>query len=161
MLVDAIILGTIATLIMDLFATLLRRAFGVGSLDYALVGRWIGHIPKGRVIHRPIMLSTPILAEAAIGWAAHYLIGMAFAAAYLALSRHVDTAGSGPLGPILFGAASVVAPLVSLQPALGAGLAARRMPDPWTSRMRSLCAHLAFGVGLWIGTLVLAQIDRI
>lgn len=158
MVIHAIILGTVATIVMDLFAALQKRAFGIGSLDYALVGRWIGHIPKGRAIHRPITQSTPVMGEAAIGWAAHYLIGVTFAAGYLALTGKIEGAAFGPFAPILFGAATVAAPFFLLQPALGAGIAARRMPNPWIARMRSLSAHLAFGVGLWIGTLVLAQI---
>jgi hypothetical protein len=41
----ALIIGMGATAIMDLWLALLRR-WGVPSLDYALVGRWIGHFPR-------------------------------------------------------------------------------------------------------------------
>ena len=40
----SILIGVGATLTMDLWAAVLRR-FGVPSLNFALLGRWIGHIP--------------------------------------------------------------------------------------------------------------------
>lgn len=159
MIIHALILGIIATIAMDLIAIFQKRAFGIPSLNYAMVGRWLGHIPKGRVIHRPITQSAPIAAEAAIGWAAHYLIGVGFAAVYLGSRTAVGSTGLGPMAPILFGAATVAAPFFLLQPALGAGIAARRTPNPWIARMRSLIAHITFGIGLWIGTLILSQFD--
>ncbi|HEX6102130.1 MAG TPA: DUF2938 family protein, partial [Alphaproteobacteria bacterium] len=44
----ALLIGIGATLLIDLWAVALGRIFGVRSLDYALVGRWIGHMPRGR-----------------------------------------------------------------------------------------------------------------
>ena len=42
-IVASLTLGTGATLVMDLWAGLLKRVFGIPSLNYAMVGRWIGH----------------------------------------------------------------------------------------------------------------------
>ena len=39
----AVLIGGGATLFMDLWAALQNRLLGVPSLNYALVGRWIGH----------------------------------------------------------------------------------------------------------------------
>lgn len=47
----AVLIGAGATLVMDLWALLLKRLFGLPSLDYALVGRWLGHLPRGRLTH--------------------------------------------------------------------------------------------------------------
>lgn len=91
-----------------------------------------------------------------IGWAAHYLIGVLFAAVYLALPEAQAQLAQGPIAPVLFGLVTVAAPFLLLQPGMGAGIAARRLPFPWTARRRSLFAHAVFGFGLWIGYLFLA-----
>lgn len=41
---SAILLGVGATVLMDLWAVAQKRLFNVPSLDYAMVGRWIGHM---------------------------------------------------------------------------------------------------------------------
>ncbi|MDF3939614.1 DUF2938 family protein, partial [Achromobacter denitrificans] len=56
---------------------------------------------------------------------------------------------------------SVAAPFLILQPGMGAGIAASRVPKPNTARARSLMAHASFGVGLylaaWGSALLLAR----
>lgn len=44
---SAIFVGVVATVAMDLAAFAQRRLFGIPSLKYAMVGRWLGHIPRG------------------------------------------------------------------------------------------------------------------
>ena len=46
-------------------------------------------------------------------------------------------------------------PFLVLQPAMGAGVAARKTPRPWISRGRSAAAHLAFGAGVFLGARLL------
>lgn len=156
MMVEAIFIGIVATGFMDLIAAAQWRLFQVPSLNYAMVGRWLSHIPKGRLIHRAIGQSPPVGGEAELGWIAHYLTGILFAAGFLHFADMGSVQMPGPVGPVLFGAATVVAPFLLLQPALGAGIAARRTPSPWIARTRSLFAHTMFGLGLWIGGLLLA-----
>ena len=62
-----------------------QRLFGAPSLDYAMVGRWIGHLPRGRLTHPGIARSAPVAGERAIGWIAHYAIGIGFALLLLAI----------------------------------------------------------------------------
>jgi hypothetical protein len=71
MIVRALLMGIGATLVMDLWAILLRRGFGVSSLDYAMVGRWLGHMPAGRFAHERIAAAPVVPAERVIGWTAH------------------------------------------------------------------------------------------
>ncbi|HEX2082149.1 MAG TPA: DUF2938 family protein, partial [Xanthomonadaceae bacterium] len=82
MLALAVPAGAGATLATDLWALLLR-AFGVASLDWALVGRWIGHWFRGRFVHERIALAAPVPGERALGWSFHYAVGIAFALALL------------------------------------------------------------------------------
>ncbi|GHG86153.1 DUF2938 domain-containing protein [Pseudodonghicola xiamenensis] len=147
---EATFLGAGATLIMDLVALARRRLFDTPSLDYALVGRWLGSLPKGRLVHRPITKSPPITGERPLGWAAHYLIGIIFAAAFLLIAPLSPGAGPSLPSALLFGLATVGAPFFLLHPCLGAGIAARATPRPWVARRNSMTAHLSFGLGLWI-----------
>lgn len=51
--------GAGATLCMDLWALLLKRRFGIPSLDYALVGRWFLGMFDGRWFHATIVTAPP------------------------------------------------------------------------------------------------------
>jgi hypothetical protein len=147
--VSSVTIGAGATLTMDLWAAVLRR-FGVPSLDFAWLGRWLGHLPRGRWIHERIALAEPIRAEALIGWCAHYSIGVTFAALLLA-TFGLAWARSPTLGPaLLVGLATVVAPLFVLQPALGAGIASSKTPRPLFNTLKSLLTHIVFGFGLFV-----------
>ena len=44
------LLGAAGAALMDVWAWLVRRSTGVRGLDYALLGRWIAHIPRGRLV---------------------------------------------------------------------------------------------------------------
>jgi hypothetical protein len=142
--------GAGATLAMDLWGLVLRRVYGVTGLDYRLVGRWLGHIPKGRLRHDGIGKAAPVAGEAAIGWAAHYAIGIMFAAGLVAVFGVGWLQAPTILPALLTGLVTVAAPFLVLQPAFGMGLASSRMPDPTASRLRSLITHLVFGTGLFI-----------
>jgi hypothetical protein len=152
----AILIGCGATLFMDLWAMLQKRALGVPSLDYALVGRWLGHLGRGKVFHRSIVAAPAITGEAALGWAAHYASGVAFAALLLAIYGEAWALSPTP-GPALFvGIATIVAPFFILQPGMGAGIAASKTPRPNLARLRSVVAHVSFGLGLYIAASIMA-----
>lgn len=153
----AIVIGVGATAVMDLWALFLRRAFSIPSLDYAWVGRWIGHFRNGRFAHANIGQAATVPGEAILGWGAHYAIGIAFAGLLLTLAG-IDWAQSPtPLPPIAFGVLTVVIPFFLMQPAFGFGIAASRTPKPAIARQRSLMAHFSFGVGLYLSALLLAS----
>ena len=84
MVVEIMVLGVGATLSMDLWALLRRRWFGVASLDYGWVGRWLGHMRHGQFRHTAIAKAAPLRGERLLGWGFHYLTGLLFAAAFLA-----------------------------------------------------------------------------
>ncbi|UTD26837.1 DUF2938 domain-containing protein [Bradyrhizobium sp. WD16] len=152
----AVAVGVGATAIMDGWAMTQKRLFGVPSLDYRLVGRWIGHFPQGHFLHDGIGKAAPVRGEVVIGWSAHYAIGVAFAVLLLVIwpnwLRHPT------LPPALvIGIGSIVAPFFIMQPGLGAGIAASRTPKPWLSRFRSLVAHASFALGLFVSGLLVSR----
>jgi hypothetical protein len=153
----AILIGVGATIVMDLWALLLRQ-FGIPSLNFALLGRWLGHLPEGRWVHPSIAKAKPVRGELLMGWCAHYSIGMSFAAVLLA-SFGLAWARSPTLLPALFiGVATVVAPLFVLQPALGAGIASSKTPAPLFNCMKSLVTHTVYGFGLYLAALATAAL---
>jgi len=79
MVVEIMVLGVGATLSMDLWALLRRRWFGVASLDYGWVGRWLGHMRHGQFRHAAIAKAAPLRGERLLGWGFHYLTGLVFA----------------------------------------------------------------------------------
>ena len=154
--VQSVIIGAGATLAIDVWAAVLKR-FGVPSLNFAYLGRWVGHLRQGRVAHESIAKSAPIRGELLIGWTAHYAIGITFAALLLAIFG-VQWAHSPTLAPALFvGLATVVAPLFVLQPAMGAGIASSKTPRPAFNSFKSLLTHTVFGFGLFLSALASAS----
>src|SRR3989442_15803682 len=75
----AIAVGLGATIVMDLCAIFLRRAFNIPSPNYCLVGRWLRYMPEGIFRHSSIAAAPQKPAECAVGWIAHYAIGVIFA----------------------------------------------------------------------------------
>lgn len=154
----AVLIGAGATLVMDVWALFLKRCFGIPSLNFAMVGRWIGHLPRGHFRHESIGRAEPVRGEALLGWAAHYGIGIVFAAMLLG-DVGVAWMQQPTLAPaLLFGVLSVAAPFFILQPGLGAGIAASKTPHPNTARLRSLMAHAVFGAGLYITAWTLTHV---
>jgi hypothetical protein len=148
-LVFSVLVGTGATFVMDAWTIARRRLLGVPSADYGLVGRWLGHMTQGRFRHESIAAAAAVRGERLIGWTAHYLTGIAFAAVLLAVWG-VDWVREPRLAPALIvGIGSVVAPFLLMQPGMGAGIAASRTAQPTTARARSLVTHAVFGVGLY------------
>jgi hypothetical protein len=145
----SILIGGGATIAMDVWSAILRR-FGVPSLNFAFLGRWIGHIPRGRWRHDSIAKATPIEGELVMGWCAHYSIGVFFAALLLAVFGLQWGRSPTLLPALVIGIVTVVAPLFVLQPALGAGIASSKTSAPVFNSLKSLVTHTVFGLGLFL-----------
>ena len=151
---DALAIGVGATAVMDVWAVALKRFWCIPSLNLAMVGRWLGHLPRGNFTHVNIAQAAPVRDEAILGWTAHYVIGVLFAAVLLALAGQEWVQGPTFAPALLAGLVSVAAPFCILQPGMGAGLAASKTPHPGAARLRSLMAHTAFGIGLYLAALL-------
>jgi hypothetical protein len=151
----ALAMGVAAAALMDAWGFLLRRGFGVPTLDYAMLGRWIGHLPRGRLFHERIGAARPVPGERPLGWLAHYAIGVAFAVLLLAVVG-LDWARSPSIWPALaIGLGTIVAPWFLMQPGMGAGIAGSRTPNPTATRLRNLATHGVYGLGLYLSAVAL------
>ena len=148
-MIEAILIGTGATAFLDLWSAGRAWLSGTQKPDYALVGRWLAWLPRGRFFHDPIARSAPIPGEGAIGWIAHYAIGIAFAGILLAGWGSAWSRDPALVPALIVGIGSVAAPFLLMQPGMGAGIAARRTSNPRAARLRSLTTHAIFGIGLY------------
>jgi hypothetical protein len=147
---ETLIIGIGATVVIDLWALVRRRAIGIPLPDYGLVGRWIAHMAHGRFRHESMTRVPPVRGERWIGWAAHYAIGVAFAAILLGVADPAWVQHPTLMPALLVGIATVAAPFLLMQPGMGAGVAARRTPRPGVARLQSVITHAVFGAGLFL-----------
>ncbi|MEZ4586735.1 MAG: DUF2938 domain-containing protein [Gemmatimonadales bacterium] len=154
MLSSALLIGVGATLLMDLWNVLLKRGFGIRSLDYCLLGRWVSHMAAGTFRHASITAAAARPGECLLGWVSHYSIGIGFALGFLLLVGREWLDRPTPLPAVAFGLVTVAVPLFVMQPAIGLGIASSKTPHPARARLKSLGTHLVFGVGLYALALV-------
>ena len=160
-ILGAVAIGLGASVVMDLWNLFLKRAFGIPSLNYCLLGRWIRHMPDGTFRHANINAASRKPLECAVGWIAHYSIGVGLALAFVVLTSGEALARPTLLPALLFGIGTVVFPFFVLQPSLGLGPASSRAPKPAQARLKSLATHTVFGVGLYVCALGVSHLLRI
>lgn len=159
-ILGGIAVGLGATLLLDLWNLLLKRAFGIASLDYRVLGRWVRHLSSGTLRHGGIIAAPPRPFERAIGWIAHYTIGVILALVFVAIAS-ADWLARPTLPPaLLYGIGTVVLPLFILQPSIGLGIAASRTSNPARARVKSLVTHTVFGIGLYVCALGVRYVLR-
>lgn len=158
LVVRGVAMGVAGSALMDLWSAVLRRRFGVPTLDYRLLGRWIGHLPRGRFAHERIATADPVAGERPIGWLAHYAIGVTFAFLLLAIwgPAWLDAPTIGPA--LAVGIGTIAAPWLVMQPAMGAGVAASRTPNPTATRLRNLGTHTVYGLGLFLAAAAMSAL---
>lgn len=142
-------LGIGATLIMDLWLLILKK-FNIPSLNFALLGRWVGWIFRGKIQHKSIAHSPEIRHEYLLGWIAHYSVGVIFSFGFILMVGQNWFAQPQFLSALFFGIITVLIPFLIMQPAMGLGIAASKTPQPFINRIKSLINHSIFGCGLFL-----------
>lgn len=156
--VRAFMVGIGATLLTDLWAVAMQRAFAAKAPDWALVGRWVGHFARGRFTHDNIVAAPALRGERWLGWGFHYFTGIAYAVLLLAVGGPGWSRAPTLTPCVAIGLLTVVFPFFLMQPAMGAGVAASKAPKPAQARLRSLATHAVFGVGLYLAALLAAAL---
>lgn len=148
-LIVTLVVGVGATAVMDLWGIARKPLLGIAPPDYRLLGRWLGHMAQGRFHHEAIAKALPVRGERVIGWTAHYVTGVAFAAVLIVIWGLAWVAHPTLAPALMVGVGSVVAPLLLMQPGMGMGIAGARTPRPAAVRLQSLVTHVVFGLGLY------------
>jgi hypothetical protein len=74
----AILVGVGGTIVLDLYAFMMSRVLGAPVTNWAMVARWFGNMAHGQFVQVAMSEATPVKGELAIGWIAHYAIGIGF-----------------------------------------------------------------------------------
>jgi hypothetical protein len=157
-IVEGVLVGLGATLLIDLWASFLRRAFNIPSLSYCLLGRWVLYIPGGTIVHESITATPQKSHECTVGWITHYLIGVTFALLFVLLASGSWLARPTLLPALAFGIATTLVPFFTMQPSFGLGIAASKTPNPNRARLKSLTTHTVFGAGLYVWAYLLTRV---
>jgi len=153
-----IFIGVFATLVIDLWAMMLKHGFKQQTTDWGMAGRWFAYLPRGVFIHNPIGKTEPVNNEKLIGWSAHYTTGVIYAWMYIALVTKVFNTQPELISALLFGIVTVLAPWFIMQPGMGMGVLASKTPNPWTKRFQSLTVHSIFGLALYVSWKIISGI---
>src|SRR5262245_20783580 len=121
------LIGIGATAVMDAWIFGLER-LGVPAASFGLIGRWVGHFASGQFVHRSIAKAPPVRGELGLGWVTHYVVGIGYAAALVAVLGFDWVQEPSLLPALAFGLVTVAAPWFVMQPAMGAGVAASKTP---------------------------------
>lgn len=152
--IGAVLIGIGGTVILDLWATLLGRFFDVPATNWAMVGRWVGHMPRGHFIHENIGKAAPVSGEHAIGWIFHGAIGIVYGLLLVGLWGAGWPGEPTLLPPLILALGLLVAPYFIMMPGMGSGIAGAKTPKPNMTRLKSVVGHSVFGLGMYVTALV-------
>ena len=162
LIIPALLIGAGATAVMDLWAIARKHLLGIPLPDYGLVGRWLAHMALSRRFHHDrISAASAVRGERVIGWAAHYLTGVAFAALLIGLWGMEWLSRPTIIPALLVGVGTVAAPFLLMQPGMGAGIAASRTPNPAAARIQSLITHAIFGLSLYAAAVLVQSVAKL
>ncbi|GEA67392.1 DUF2938 domain-containing protein [Acinetobacter baumannii] len=143
-------IGIGATFILDLWALLLNRLFYVPITNWAMVGRWLGHLPSGQFIQKKLVNARPIPYEKALGWLAHYMIGIGYVLILISIEGTYWFTQPTIIPPLLISWILLIAPFFVMMPGMGAGIAGSNTLHPAKTRFFSFIGHSIFGLGMFI-----------
>ncbi|WP_235714531.1 DUF2938 domain-containing protein [Acinetobacter junii] len=132
------------TILFDMLNFLSPR-FNIPTLNFALLGRWVGWILRGKIQHQSISQSPKIRHEYLLGWIAHYSVGVIFSFSFILMVGQNWLAEPQFPSALFFGVITVLIPFLIMQPAMGSGIAASNTPQPFINRIKSLINHSIFG----------------
>ena len=104
---DFLIVGVVATLMLDIVQQLMKLAFGWPTTNWGIIGRWAAGLPQGQFVNQQIGKSPPVKNELTLGWLVHYGVGIAYGAIYLFLVYVVFGTTPGFVPAMIFGLGSV------------------------------------------------------
>ncbi len=155
-LAKGVAIGIGATVLMDIWAIVLWKGFGQSRPNWRPVGRWFWHLGKGKVFHDDIGKAEAYSQENALGWIGHYATGILYGVILALLAGPAWLAAPTFLPAWILGIVTVGAGWFLLQPGLGIGVAASKLPNANKVRVMNLIAHTVFAVGLY-GTALLIR----
>lgn len=152
---QGVLIGVIATICQDIWEATVKHIFRFPTAGLALIGRWLGHMPKGIFVHHSIKESAVVPHELLIGWIAHYITGILYGVTYLSFVRIIMASDPTIFSALIFGLVFLIAPWFIVQPGMGLGVFASRAPSPGLVRLISISLHIVFGASLYFAWLLI------
>ena len=144
-----IIISFLSVSVIDLWQRIAHRLGGSAPTDWGIIGRWLLMIFSHCIIVNTQLQETDAYPnERAIGWIFHYLVGGAYVIVYFILWKICGLISTTIWDGFVFGAISVLVPWFFFMPAIGAGILARKTPNPTFVCISAFITHSIFGVSI-------------
>lgn len=153
LVIQGVLIGVIATVGMDIWASVVRHVFRLPTTDWAKVGRWLGHMPRRGFVNRPAFNSAAVPNELAIGYIAHYATGIVYGLAYLYVVQSLISSDPTLTSALVFGLVTLANHSIVMQPGMETGVLANQSVRPGMTKLIDLSTHVVFGVSLYVGWL--------
>ena len=150
LIIAGVLMGIGGTVAMDIWTVVLSKLGIAPFPNWAMPGRWFGHVFKGRLFHDDIGAVAPVRGDLALGWGLHYGVGVIYGVVFAMLAGVVWVASPDFLSVWIFSLITIAAGWFLLQPGMGLGWAASKTPNPSKVRILGLAAHTVFAVGMWL-----------
>lgn len=150
LVVRAALVGIGGTVILDVYAALVQHFLHTPATNWKMVGRWLGHMPRGRFVHSSIAQAAPVPGEHALGWIFHYGIGAGYGLLLLAIWGAGWFDAPTLVAPLMLALTLLILPYFVMMPGMGMGMAGSRTPRPYVTRLKSLLGHSVFGSGMYL-----------
>ncbi|MDI2091804.1 DUF2938 domain-containing protein [Commensalibacter oyaizuii] len=154
-IVGGVLIGVGATVVMDIWDVVFGTLPGQSQSNWAPIGRWFWHLKSGKIFHNDINQAEPYQHELALGWTCHYLVGILYGIIFALYGGAAWFTNPTFLPAWIWGILTVGAGWFLLQPGLGIGFAASKLPNAWTVRILNLIAHSFFALGMYLTALLL------
>ena len=154
-LIEGVIAGLIATLFFDLYQNLLLYAYNINKSKWNLVGRYFATLKINSIHRNNISDEEEVDYELIFGYFIHYLIGSFFGIIYVSVNLLFYDHPSIFLA-LFVGLITVLGGWCFMMPyVFNIGYFASKIVDPSKLLVQNLIAHFIFGVGLYIGYLLI------
>ena len=154
-IIESILSGVFATIIMDVFAIFLaKRKIIHPFITSNELGRWFLYMFRGKFIHVDISKTPPLKNEKLWCHLLHYVIGVILAGFYLYLVYSFPVFSKQIWLAIIFGIATIVFPWFWLLPSINLGFIATNSEKRLQIIKTNIINHTNFGLGIFLWMLL-------
>lgn len=158
-----VLAGIIATVIMDIGSTLVRKTGFTAGLEPRLIGRWFTSLVRREPLPTTILQAPPVPAELPAALVGHYLIGIELALVFgflLSIAPWHPGLGAATAAAVGFGLLSNLLPWLVMLPDMGLGWFGSAAPRELLLLRSSFVNHAVFAAGLAASTRLLGLLGR-
>ncbi len=157
LMLNIVLVGLFGTLVFDLWNRAAFHLFGIRAPNWAILGRWV-LIPSTLHDGSAIALGAFSPTERVIGSVLHQATGILFAALLIAWQGSGWLVRPTVLPAVQLGLLTLFFSWFMISPALGHGVAARKLPSATGFRLSGVLSHGLMGFGYFLGAVLLHQL---